>query len=252
MKKRQSHLGADLIRAAASLLFPSSCLCCGIFLPLEQKICRNCLDQLPVISITDPVCRRCGRPFRGITGTNHLCGRCLGSPAPLSSVYSIALYVEPVKTALKRLKYQGDTTGIPLLAACLEQSGFSLTGAVSCRLDYIIPVPLHIKRLRKRGVNQSLMLAKKLFPEHKNIIRPELLKRRINTISQTFLDKKERRLNLKNAFQAGPKNQLAGKNICLIDDIYTTGSTLDECAKTLIKSGVNEVHAITIARTSAR
>jgi ComF family protein len=116
--------------------------------------------------------------------------------------------------------------------------------------DYslIIPVPLHIKKLRKRGFNQSIILANSLGKKWQIPINFSLLKRSKFTLTQTGLDKKERERNIKGAFEVKDKTKIAGRNIILIDDVYTTGATLNECAKKLIKAGAQKVAVLTLAR----
>jgi ComF family protein len=116
--------------------------------------------------------------------------------------------------------------------------------------DYslIIPVPLHIKRLRERGFNQSLILSRVLGGKKQIPVNFSLLKRHKFTLTQTGSNKKERKQNIKGAFEVSDKKKITGKNIILIDDVYTTGATINECAKTLIKAGARKVSALTLAR----
>ncbi len=113
--------------------------------------------------------------------------------------------------------------------------------------DIILPVPLHISRLRSRGFNQALLLARVCFPEWQGKIQPDLLHRHKPTIPQTSLSGKARRNNLKGAFSVSDPGLVAGRKILLIDDVFTTGATLNECAKTLSKAGAAEIEAFTLA-----
>ncbi len=157
---------------------------------------------------------------------------------------SITLYREPVKRALQRLKYYGDTTTLALIRICMERAPIVLPEPI----DYIIPVPLHIKRLRARGFNQSLLLSQVIFSEQKHKIRPEMLQKCQNTISQTVLSKKERQKNVRNSFKVRSPADIRDKCICLVDDVYTTGATLEECAKMIVKSGAKSVYAVVASR----
>ena len=116
--------------------------------------------------------------------------------------------------------------------------------------DYslIIPVPLHIKKLRERGFNQSLILADAIGKKWQIPVNFSLLKRHKFTLTQTGLNKKEREQNIKGAFEVSDKEKIAGRNIILIDDVYTTGATINECAKILIKAGAQKVAVLTLAR----
>ncbi len=236
--KKEAALSTEIV----DLLFPARCVCCERFLERGEVICRSCYDCLPVI--TSPVCRCCGLVFDGKVGKGHLCGRCLLKRPVISSVMSITLYREPVKRALQRLKYYGDTTTLALIRICMERAPIVLPEPI----DYIIPVPLHIKRLRARGFNQSLLLSQVIFSEQKHKIRPEMLQKCQNTISQTVLSKKERQKNVRNSFKVRSPADIRDKCICLVDDVYTTGATLEECAKMIVKSGAKSVYAVVASR----
>jgi ComF family protein len=112
----------------------------------------------------------------------------------------------------------------------------------------LIPVPLHVKRLRERGFNQSLLLADKLGKKHKLPVSFSLLKRHKFTLTQTGLNKTEREENIKGAFVVTDKKKVSDENIILVDDVYTTGATINECAKTLLKTGAQKVAVLTLAR----
>ena len=113
-------------------------------------------------------------------------------------------------------------------------------------LRRIVPVPLHVDKLRSRGFNQSLLLAKALFPEEKKKIGHYLCRSRA-TIPQTGLNGDERRKNVVGAFAVPEPQKIEGKKICLVDDVFTTGTTVNECAKTLKKAGAAEVEVATLA-----
>jgi ComF family protein len=116
--------------------------------------------------------------------------------------------------------------------------------------DYslMMPVPLHIKRLRERGFNQSLILARAIGEKQQVPVTFSALKRHKFTLTQAGSNKKERKQNIKGAFEISNKKEIAGKNIILVDDVYTTGATANECAKTLIKAGAQKVSVLTLAR----
>jgi ComF family protein len=116
--------------------------------------------------------------------------------------------------------------------------------------DYslIIPVPLHPRKLRQRGFNQSVVLAREISRRHGVAMDFRTLRRVVDTASQTGLKKKERRSNIRKAFSITGPERIRGQNILLVDDVYTTGSTLSECARTLLKAGAEAVGALTLAR----
>ena len=116
----------------------------------------------------------------------------------------------------------------------------------------LLPVPLHIKRLRDRGFNQSLLLAKEMGKKYKLPVNFSLLKRCKFTLTQTGLNKAEREKNIKGAFVVTDKKKVAGENIILIDDVYTTGATINECAKVLLKAGAQKVAVLTLSRVTQK
>ena len=114
--------------------------------------------------------------------------------------------------------------------------------------DLILPVPLHPKRLRARGFNQALVLGRKLFPKNKKRIDPHVLERHQWTVPQTGLKRTERRRNVKNAFRIKNPEKIKNKKILLIDDVFTTGATVNECARILLKNKAADVEVFTFAR----
>jgi len=233
-----------IISAGLTLLFPPACPCCkGITEDHCQPLCRECFTQLKFIET--PYCSCCGRVFYG-NGENHLCGVCLQSPWAFDKARSFFIYEKIIAKLIHDLKYSGETTGISALRWLSKQS--DLLGDLKTP-DLIIPVPLHIKRLRKRGFNQSLVLARNLFPEEKEKIRHDILLRKADTPTQAGLSGSKRRKNLKNAFAVQQIPEVTGKTILILDDVFTTGSTANECAKALKAADCKRVEVVTICRS---
>ena len=153
----------------------------------------------------------------------------------------VLIYDDASAKAIHRFKYNRDTTYSRPLGSIIS-SYSELKG-----LDMVIPVPLHIKRLRERGFNQSLLLAKAVGKSHRITVEPYTLKRIRWTEPQVNLSGKERKLNVKGAFEV--QKDVKGKRILLVDDVYTTGATVRECSKILKKSGAKDVCVLTLART---
>jgi ComF family protein len=150
-----------------------------------------------------------------------------------------------VKTLLYKLKYREDPSVLPGIADIL--SVYNMKEFDSC--EYAVPVPLHVKRLRERGINQSLLLAKLISKGDLGIpVRTDIIVRAKHTVPQTSLDGSSRRKNLINAFYCNKINEVYGKVICLVDDVITTGTTVRECSKILRNSGAKEVRVISFAR----
>ncbi|RWX49947.1 comF family protein, partial [Candidatus Electrothrix marina] len=161
------------------------------------------------------------------------------------------LYQEPISSLLLQLKFNHNLTGLASLAALTKETPALVD---LNKPDLILPIPLHIQRLRERGFNQSLLLARACFPEWRKKIRFDLLRRNRHTVPQTRLSGTARRNNLHQAFSLEKPDhvqEVKGKNILLVDDVFTTGSTLHECAKVLLEAGAGEIEAFTVARSGA-
>lgn len=175
---------------------------------------------------------------------SYVCGLCLKNKPAFDTAKSIFWYEEVVKDLLTNVKFNNDTpslAGLEMLFKKVDLSFFN-----DC--DLIIPVPLHPKRLRQRGFNQSMLLCRLLFPDRLKDIEPFLLLRRAKTKPQTGLSGVERRKNLKNVFSISKPGGMKNKKVCLVDDVYTTGTTVDECSRTLKVGGCKSVKVLTVAR----
>jgi len=194
--------------------------------------------------ISDGICQICGMPFVSKISSHHTCSNCIKKKPPFSSARSIAVYDGVLLDAIHRFKYNGKTSIAKPLGSIMADR------LPPNNYDIIVPVPLHKKRLKHRGFNQSLLLARKISKRHKipidylNLIRERL------TEPQIKLKGKERLKNVKGAFAVRDKSVFKNKNVLIIDDVYTTGATINECARVLKKAGVKGVYALTLARTT--
>ncbi len=233
----------EIIKASLDLLFPPSCpLCKTVTGNTDKLLCGECFSQLKFIKT--PYCSYCGRAFSS-GSDDHLCGDCLKSSWNFDKARSIFAYEEIIAGLIHGLKYSGNMTGLETFQHLSRQSPVSDDLSIP---DLILPVPLHIKRLRVRGFNQALLLAKKLFPEEKEKIKYDILLRQMDTPTQTGLSGKQRRENLKHAFIVKRPSEITGRNILILDDVFTTGSTVNECAKVLKTAGCRRVEILTICR----
>ena len=228
------------------LLFPTVCASCRKLSSGSLSLCNSCLDDVRYLH--SPLCVRCGALFGDGNGGDHLCGNCLRRSPPYLLARAVALYAPPVSTLLHLLKYRTDRTVLSTLKHIAAP--FDFGPFASC--DLIVPVPLHLKRLRERGMNQSLLLAHIFFSKETQAIRPGCLVRTRDTVPQTSLGGKERRKNLRAAFAVGHGADISGKSVCLVDDVLTTGATVIECAGTLLRAGAKEVRVLTMARAVER
>ncbi len=207
-------------------------------------ICRRCREKAR--RLTAPFCPCCGRFFE--SGVEpHLCQTCLEKEPALARHRSLARYEGHVKEAILLFKYRGfKVLGHwlgDLLAENLGNEDDLWEG-----VEALVPVPLHPRKERKRGFNQAQVLARRLA-KHKSL---SLLERRlikvVNIPAQTSLEAEEREKNVRGAFRIRKAKDLKGKIVLLVDDVYTTGSTLRECSLTLKKAGAKEVRAVTVAQ----
>ena len=234
-----------LLRSLIALCFPPRCLCCDTSLaaPTTLLFCPDCLGAMNFIK--EPLCTCCGRAFPDAAGDNHLCGNCLTKPPHFTSARAVAHYHQPLSDAIHAFKYSGKTYGLASFAQLAKQLDPPLA-----QTDLIIPVPLHPKRLRERGFNQALLMARAFFPHAGDKIRPELLIRHKWTEPQTALSGANRRRNLKGSFTITDPAQIKDKSVLIIDDVFTTGSTANECARILKKGGAKSIHVFTLARVA--
>lgn len=244
LKVVETMINNKIVSSVINLLFPPRCITCGVGITSKDQLCLECKDLIPFIE--SPICNSCGAVFHASAGTNHLCGKCMEKRPSYQQVLAFTLYEEPIITILHRLKYVGDTSGLAVVRYCIHKSPIQLFDDI----DVVIPVPLHLKRLRERGFNQALLLGREMFYERSTIIQSDILQRVRNTASQTFLSRKERQGNLRKAFVVEHQERVRGRRICLVDDVFTTGATIEECSKTLIKAGASEVVVLVFARVA--
>ncbi len=237
----------SFVNSAISLIFPSVCQGCSV--PLSQTpqpwLCPACRQRL--LFITPPLCSCCGKPFP--KGDNHLCGECLAGAFSFDLARSLVAYNKPVVRMISNFKYNKRLGSLFTISALCAEVNIS---SWFCQPDFIIPVPLHISKLRKRGFNQSLLVARKCFPSWQQLVAPRGLVKSKATVAQVSLSGKERRTSLTKTFKVNTNLGLEGKSILLVDDVLTTGSTLNACSKVLKRAGAVRVEAFTIARALSR
>jgi ComF family protein len=219
-------------------LLPPACLVCGGVGADGLDLCTPCRAALPW---TAPACRRCGLPLAG-TGEQPVCGLCQLVPPPLARVQCPLHYAFPVDRLLPRLKFHGDLAAGELLVAL---AAWALDPDE--RPAALVPVPLHPSRLRQRGYDQALEIARAFARHGGPPVRADALRRVRATPAQTTLDAAARRANLGGAF-ALRRGAALPTHVALVDDVMTTGATLHECARVLQAGGVARVDAWCLAR----
>ncbi len=229
-----------------NLLFPPQCLNCDVRVPTHGTLCLSCWQKIQFIS--DPMCDCCGLPFDYDIGNKALCAQCMQKLPPYAHIRSVFRYDENSRKLITRFKYSDHTQFANIYGAWLAKAGENLLADT----DIIIPVPLHYFRFVQRHFNQSALLAGFLSKKSGIKAIPDALKRNRHTTPQTGLNRSQREKNVKGAFVINLryKATIKGKNILLIDDVMTTGSTIEQCTKTLLKAGAMKVNILTLARTT--
>ena len=265
-----------LIKTIIEAFFPARCLACGSFFHPKQQpdnclsengfqsenvsfhtvmtpfLCPNCITGF--LSVEAPFCLRCGIMFKSREGDDHVCGECLESPKRFRTARASGVYDKALRTTIHCLKYKGKIQLARPLGALLFSAFISYWDINS--IDIIVPVPLHVKRFRRRGFNQAFLLIKDWDRIAKALkvtlpgiqIDGRLLVRSRWTKPQTGLGRKKRMANIKNAFSLNDSSKIIDKRILLVDDVLTTGATADECAKVLLYEGARHVDVLTLAR----
>ena len=239
---------AGWCRQALRFVLPVECLACSRSLSADPVpfFCAACWHTIRPLQ--QPTCARCDQPFVSPAATsytpNHQCQQCQERPPDFQRAWTLFPYLPPLQEAICSFKYRGKHTLARPLARLMINA---LPGEIN--VDVIIPVPLHPSRLRAREFNQSLLLADQLSRHLALPVSVANLVRTTATDPQTTLTRQARLQNLRKAFEVRSPQSLAEKRILLLDDVFTTGTTLNECAKTLRKAGSGPVFALTLART---
>jgi ComF family protein len=230
-----------------SVLVAPTCAACRAVLdtPRLGPVCARCWTS--VLPLVPPLCERCGDPlpsWRVVTAAEGVCARCRRMPSLIRRGRSAGEYEGSLREIIHALKYEGrQSLARPLARLMLDAGGDLLEDA-----DYLVPVPLHPWRRLRRGFNQAAVLA-----GHLGLPVVHALWRRRSTPPQSGLSAGARRRNVKEAFRLAPfARSLDGRHVVLIDDVRTTGATLEACASVLLDAGVQEVGALTVATRSTR
>jgi ComF family protein len=231
-----------LVDGVVLVLFAPRCAVCHALLDRfgGGPVCRACWDAVPLF--TPPLCTACGAPLGW--SEDGICAACRRVPRFVDRAASIGPYEGSLREIIHALKYEGRRSVAANLAALMATRG----GGMLATADLVVPVPLHWRRRYARGFNQAEQLARRLgLPVARALVRVRA------TRSQIGLAAPERRQNVRGAFRlkrmAGWRRRLTGTSVVLIDDVSTTGATLEACAEVLKAAGVREVRALTAART---
>ena len=229
--RRNLHVWA---RALLDLFYPPHCVVCE---RSGSWLCNDCLAG--IVPLPTPRCPHCGRPVP----VPRLCSECRVQPSFLMGIRSAGYYATPLREAIHALKYQG----VRVLAEPLGELLMAAWRQDPLPVSTIVPVPLHRSRLRYRGYNQAALLARAFGRRASLPIVADCLVRSRATRSQVGLNAAERRTNVQAAF-ACTSDALRGERVLLVDDVFTTGATLEACAEALLEGGAVGVWAFTLAR----
>ncbi|MFO1518055.1 MAG: ComF family protein [bacterium] len=236
----------NLTQSILSFFLPQVCFSCRAvqFYGDENPLCPLCTTGLKRLS--DSLCEVCGDPFVHEEIASHVCGECLKNPPPFEWARSVFVWGPILSPVIHAFKYGGNSASLAWfqqeMAGCLKKN------CPDFSFDFLIPLPLHLFRLWRRGYNQSVLLGRGIG---KRLGIPLELKSMVRTRSETaqaLKNREERIRKIIGAFRLKNPERFKGKRVLLIDDVYTTGATLREAAKVLKKAGAS-VCALTLART---
>ena len=222
-----------------SLLFPAHCRLCAVRAGSTVPLCPACTADLPWLEST---CRQCGCALPA-GNDPPLCGACQQRPPHFDATMALLQYRPPVDYLVQRLKFSGELAIAPLLSGLLAPRLRACQGKLP---DLVVPVPLHPARLRERGFNQATEIARLLGNELQLPVNYRLCKRTRNTDAQSLLPVKVRHWNVRNAFTL--TGELAVRHVTIVDDVMTTGHTVNELARVLKCAGAERVEVWVIAR----
>jgi len=251
--RRRGSPVANVVRGAfdsvVTLLFPSDCRLCG--LPLATcshlPVCSECLES--VQPIAGGRCLLCGeRLFSGLG--QSLCGECLAERPPFVRASAYGSYDGGLRELIHLLKYARVRPAADVLGRMLAEAVTDLAPEFGNNLPLVVPVPLHATKLQQRGFNQAELVARSMTKQKSLGLRlelaPELLLRKRATESQVGYTQQQRIADLRGAFRAD--GAVSGRDILLVDDVFTTGTTVSECARVLRRAGAEKVWVATVAR----
>lgn len=228
-----------------ALVYPSRCLICETLLarPLESPVCRDCLDGLPTIG--EPFCPRCGLPYtRGVA--EGLCGPCRSGTRWFRRARSLLPYVDEVRTSLHFMKFAGRRRLASVLGT--RAAGRFLASGDLPSPRVVVPVPLSRRRRRDRGFNQASIVGRAVAKRAGVPMRPRILRKVCERPPQSGLSARQRRDNAAGAYDARLPRSLLGADILLVDDVFTTGATVNAGAQALLRAGAGAVDVLTLAR----
>jgi ComF family protein len=225
------------------VVLPPRCLACGTGVTAAGTLCAECWRTITFLGA--PCCACCGLPFDFAIGEATLCGSCARSPPPFARARAAFRYDENSRRLVLAFKHGDRLHLAPPFGAWMRRAGAELMAEA----DLLVPVPLHWTRLFARRHNQAAILAHAIRAAGGPAVGADVLLRRRRTPPQGKRNAAARERNVRGAFAVKPGRDVSGKHIVLIDDVFTTGATVGECAKALRRAGARQVDVLTLART---
>lgn len=243
MQTIKARLGRYATKAVDTIL-PPRCVVTGDMVERQGMISPKAWIALDFI--TEPYCECCGFPFEYEVDKGALCTSCLTHEPPFTQARAAMKYNDASRDLILGFKHADKTHVVKAFTPWLERCAKDMLAAA----DILVPVPLHRWRLISRRYNQAALIAQALGSHCEISVLIDALRRTRATASQGHLSAKDRHKNVRRAFAMNEKMkaQIAGKNIVLVDDVYTTGATAKECTKVLLKSGAGTVSVLSLAR----
>lgn len=238
-------LVAGIVRGLGDIAFPRSCVSCsGLAEHASYRhLCTRCAEQIEFVEA--PACLICGHPFYGELAGERICPHCEGLAPAFREGRTCVLFKGPVRALIHELKYHRGLYTLADMELVIRNSPRVLE---LVRGSVLVPVPLHSRKERERGYNQTALLSERFASAAGGCTRVEsILRREVDTRSQTTFDRRSRRTNLKNAFALRRRASInPDQHYVLVDDVFTTGSTLNSCAGVLRRAGCLNLDVVTL------
>lgn len=235
-KIRPAYRFYQYIWLALDWVFPPQCAGCG---KIGKRLCTDCDKKIQ--RLVPPLCPRCGR----VQTSNAICLECRQHPPQFVACRSWGIFEGALRECLHHLKYQNDIS----LGETLARPLIQMLVDIDWKVDVVVPIPLSLDRLKERGYNQASLLARPIALALGLQFRPGALKKKKETPSQVGLTISQRRENVRGVFQSVPEI-VAGKKVLLVDDVCTSGATLEAGSESLVEAGAQSVFALTLARAA--
>ncbi|MEQ9115593.1 MAG: ComF family protein [Rickettsiales bacterium] len=234
----------EIHKKIQNFLYPAKCIACEDYVAKGVSFCVSCFRQANSQYNLNK-CTTCGETLE-YDFDNSICMKCIANPPFIDEFKFLFKYNEPIKKVMRKIKFSDQTQLLKIISKIIvNQSADFINGA-----DIILYVPMHKRRLKQRFFNQSALLAKYIGAETgKQILYKALVKSK-DTLRQTTLDKRARLKNIRNSFKVINRKTISNKKVLLVDDVSTTGATLNECARVLKKAGAERVFCLTFAKTT--